>query len=224
MQIYVLPSLLAADFGHLEDGARLAETAGGDLLHLDIMDGHFVPNLSMGPAVVAMARRCVSMPLSVHLMLSRPDLYLDAFTEAGANTIQIHVEAECDVSDALEQIAAHGLRRGLVLNPATPADALTPYLDQVDEILCMTVNPGYGGQSFMQDVLPKIKTLRTTLEARGYHSVDIMVDGGIAADTTAECAAAGANAFVAGSSLYGAPDMRAAIDALRKAASAAFNL
>lgn len=223
MQIYVLPSLLAADFGHLEAAARLAETAGGDLLHLDIMDGHFVPNLSMGPDVVAMARRAVSLPLSVHLMLSHPDQYLDAFARAGASTLQIHVEAACDVAAALERIGELGLRKGLTLNPATPVTDALPFLAQVDELLCMTVHPGYGGQSFMPEVLPKIRALRAALDAHGRHEVDIMVDGGITAATAAQCARAGANAFVAGSALYRADDMSAAIQELRAAAAAALN-
>lgn len=219
MQIKILPSLLAADFGNLEREARRAEEAGADALHLDIMDGHFVPNISMGPDVVAMARAAVSIPLSVHLMLSRPQDYLRRFRDAGADSLLIHVEARCDARRALETIRALGMAAGITLNPATSGREALPYLDLCDEILCMSVQPGYGGQSFMPGVIPKIKALREATKGSGRATPDILVDGGIDNATVVPCAEAGANAFVAGTSLFREADMTAAVAALRKAAA-----
>ena len=217
--IRILPSLLAADTGRLADEARRAEAAGADALHLDIMDGHFVPNISFGPDVVAMARRTVRIPLNVHLMLSRPDLYAERFAKAGADTIQIHAEAECDVAETLRAIRALGARPAVVANPETPADALAPFLPLADEVLCMTVHPGYGGQAFMDEVLPKVARVVELLRAAGRaESVPVMVDGGVARGTVGACAAAGARSFVAGSALFHAPDMAAETAALRAAA------
>ena len=221
MNIEILPSLLAADSGHLADGARRAETAGGDALHVDIMDGHFVPNLSFGPDVVAAVRRAVTFRLNVHLMLTHPDRYAQRFAEAGADAISFHVEAECDVAATLAAIRGFDLPAGLVLKPATSADAIRPFLGQFDFVLVMTVEPGYGGQSFMADMLPKIREVRAIAEREAQTPFPIMVDGGIGAATAARCAAAGATQFVAGNSLYSAPDMGAAVAAMRAAAQAA---
>jgi len=222
MRIQILPSLLAADVGYLADGARAAERAGGDALHLDIMDAHFVPNLSMGPTVVEMARRTVSIPLSVHLMMSRPDRYARRFIEAGAHSLLIHIEADCDVAATLDEIRGLGARPGITLNPGTAAEQVFPVLDRVDEILCMTVEPGYGGQSFLAGVLPKIRALRDRAREAGRDEVDLLVDGGINHETAARCAAHGANAFVAGTFLYGSSDMAAEIARLRSGAEGAF--
>jgi ribulose-phosphate 3-epimerase len=222
MNIRVLPSLLAADIGNLAAEARRAETAGADGLHIDVMDGHFVPNISLGPTVVEMAKRTVEIPLSVHLMLSRPDQYITRFIEAGADQLMIHIEAECDVPQSLERIRELGAVPGITLNPETPAELVYPVLGKVGEILCMTVHPGYGGQSFMPDVLPKIERIRRRIRETG-DSASILVDGGIGAATAAECAAVGADTFIAGTSLYSLADMARGIADLRRAATSAYS-
>ena len=221
MEIRILPSLLAADVGHLENAARKAEAAGADALHLDIMDGVFVPNLSMGPAVVKMARRCVKIPLSVHLMLMYPDRYVDRFIEAGADSVLIHIEADCDVPETLRAIRDGGARPGITLNPGTPAAAIAGLYPLVDEVLCMTVEPGYGGQSFMREVLPKIRRVRDAAAAAGKPDLDLMVDGGVDLDTAADCTRHGANLLVAGTALYGADDMARDVRAMRERAAGA---
>jgi len=221
MKIQILPSLLAADFGRLSDEILRAESSGADALHLDIMDAHFVPNLSFGPDVVALSRRVApGFYRHVHLMMTRPDLYLEPFARAGAQTIQIHVEADCDVHDALVSIRALGLRAAVALNPETPSEVVYPYLREVDELLVMTVHPGYGGQSFIEDCLPKITEIRRHASQIGLDSLDIMVDGGISDKTAPLAAAAGANQFVAGSHLFRQSDMSAAVAALRASITA----
>ena len=218
MKVKILPSLLAADFGTLRSEAVRAEESGADALHIDIMDAHFVPNLSMGPDVVKMADSAVRIPLSVHLMMSRPDKYLDVFIDAGADTLFVHAEVECDIAAMLEHIRNRGIRPGLTLNPETPAESVFPHLDNAEEILCMTVYPGYGGQKFMAEVIPKIEAVRQRSEIEQLKP-DIMVDGGIDCETAPLCAAAGANAFVAGTSLYRAEDMSSMISEMRRKAS-----
>ena len=211
MKTQILPSLLAADFGRLADEILRAEASGTEALHLDVMDAHFVPNLSFGPDVVALAARTApGFYRNVHLMMTRPDLYLEAFAKAGAQTIQIHVEADCDIHTELKRIRAMGLKNAIVINPETPVEHLFPYLDEIDEALVMTVHPGYGGQKFIEDCMPKVETLR-----RMRPNLDIMVDGGINAETALIAAKAGANQFVAGSYLFKQADMKAAVDAMR---------
>lgn len=221
-RVKILPSLLAGDFGRLADSAAAAERCGGDELHIDIMDAHFVPNLSMGPDVVRMARRTVGIPLSVHLMMSRPDIYAGAFIEAGADALLIHLEAECDVAAVLRGIRAAGAAAGLTLNPETPVEPLFDFVEYLDQVLFMTVHPGFGGQKFIPQTLEKIEAFAKFLRGRpAAGGMDILVDGGIDFETGAAAAGAGANALVAGSFLYRAPDMAAAVAGLREKAEAA---
>ncbi len=223
MNIFILPSLLAADIGQLAQEASRAQHAGADALHLDIMDGHFVPNISMGPAVVAMAKRTVSLPLNVHLMLTHPDQYIEPFVEAGSHTISIHIESSCDVPATLRKIRTAGVRPGITLNPGTPAEAIFPVLEYVEEVLVMTVRPGYGGQAFMPEPLMTIRKIREyCASAKRLQEMTIMVDGGINGETAQQCAAAGANAFVAGTYLYGADDMTDRIQDLRASTTSTF--
>jgi ribulose-phosphate 3-epimerase len=211
-KLQILPSLLGADFGRLADEIKRAEESGADALHLDIMDAHFVPNLSFGPDVVALARRVApDFYRNVHLMMTRPDLYLEKFAAAGAQTIQIHVEAQCDVAETLTRIRALGLRNAIVINPETPVEKLEPYLDMVDEALVMTVHPGYGGQKFITECLAKVSRLRSVRP-----ELDIMVDGGVNGETAVMAASAGANMLVAGSYLFGKENMKEAVDDMRR--------
>lgn len=214
--IIIAPSILAADFSQLAEEIRAVEAAGADWIHCDIMDGHFVDNISFGPAVVATVRKLTQLPLDVHLMIEHADHYVPRFVEAGANSITVHVEPEAnhDVTKTLTQIRDGDCRAGLTLNPATPFETLEPHLASIDLLLIMTVHPGFGGQSFRADQMEKVRRAREWRDVNGAN-YDIEVDGGINADTAAVSIANGANALVAGTSIFRAPDYATAIRNLR---------
>jgi len=204
----IAPSLLASDFGRFAHEAARVQRSSAEWLHLDIMDGHFVPNISFGPQVVADLRPRTRLHFDVHLMLSRPDRYVDAFVKAGADRITVHVEAQQDVGATLKAIRAAGLPAGLALNPDCDPSRALPYLDRADLVLCMTVFPGFGGQSFMPSVLESVRTLAEERQRTGL-AFRIEVDGGVNLETGALCREAGADTLVAGTSFYKAADRRA---------------
>ncbi len=218
--IELAPSILSADFAHLAEQAQAAVAGGGTLLHVDVMDGHFVPNLTIGPPVVASLRKATQVPLDCHLMIENPDQYIPAFAEAGADWISVHQEACRHLHRTLELIRSHGARVGVVLNPATPVDTLSEVLSLVDYVLVMSVNPGFGGQKFIPGALDKMRQLAGLRQARrlGFR---IEVDGGIALDTVGDAVRAGAEILVAGNAVFGKGDPKANAQKLLKAAAEA---
>lgn len=213
------PSILSADFAHL--GAAIAEVErhGADWIHIDVMDGHFVPNLTMGPVVVAACRRVTTLPLDVHLMVERPEPLLEAFVRAGADSLTLHVEATPHIHRAIQQVRALGVRVGVALNPGTPVALVEPVLPLVDLVLVMTVNPGFSGQRFLPEVLPKVRAVRQRLDEVNPTAL-VQVDGGINAETLPQALAAGAQVFVAASAVFEHPEgIGAGIQALRAAMS-----
>ena len=215
--ILIAPSLLSVDFGRMAEGLRLVEKAGADLHHVDVMDGHFVPNLSIGPPVVQAVAKNAKIPLDCHLMVTDPVTYAERFAKMGAWGVTFHIEVSKDPAETARILRSMGVRPAVAINPPTPVEALEPALEHVDMILVMSVNPGFGGQKFMPEVLAKVEALRR----RYGYSKHIQMDGGIASDTIAACAAAGANVLVAGTAIYGAKDPAAAIRDLRERAERA---
>ena len=214
MVVKLAPSILSADFSCLEAEIKKVEAAGADMIHVDVMDGHFVPNITIGPLVVQGARKCTKLPLDVHLMIENPDRYIPDFAKAGADIITIQVEAAKDLEADLELINQNNVKPGVVVNPDTPVDSVFHVLDKVCMVLLMTVNPGFEGQKFMPEVLSKIKKLRSEIRNRKLN-VDIEVDGGINPETASQAVKAGANVLVAGSAIYHAKDYKAVIKKLK---------
>jgi len=214
-QVRIAPSILSADFARLGEQVQAAEAAGADMIHVDVMDGQFVPNITVGPLVVAAVRSVTTLPLDVHLMIVHPERYLQAFAEAGADLLTVHPEATVHLHRTLEQIRGLGVRPGVALNPATPEDVLEYVLPYLDLILVMTVNPGFGGQAFIPEMLRKLAAVHQMTQALS-REVLLSVDGGIDVETAPQVVAQGANVLVAGSAIYGAPEgVAAAVQALR---------
>jgi ribulose-phosphate 3-epimerase len=217
--VRIAPSILSADFAHLAAELESVERGGADWLHVDVMDGRFVPNITIGPLIVQAVKRSTSLPLDVHLMIVEPERYAADFVRAGAATVGVHVETCPHLHRSLGQIREAGARACAVLNPATPAQAVEPVLGDLDQVLVMTVNPGFGGQKFIASMLAKIQQLRRWIDERGL-DVALEVDGGIGPETIGAAARAGADVFVAGTAVFGARDRAAAIAELRRAAGA----
>ena len=216
----IAPSILSADFTRLGEEVKAVEKAGADYIHIDVMDGHFVPNITIGPLVVKAVRRVTKLPLDVHLMISDPDSFIDEFSEAGADILTIHAETVNPLNRTVHHIREKGVKSGVSLNPATTLDCLEYILEELDMVLLMTVNPGFEGQEFISAVVPKIRRLKETIDKRGLN-VEIEVDGGIAPGTIGQVYSAGASVFVAGSAIFYSEDYEKTIRLMREVISAA---
>ncbi len=215
MDIKISPSMLASDYANLERELKKCEDGGADLIHLDVMDGHFVPNISIGAPVIAAMKKVCNIPFDVHLMISNPYFYIDDFVKAGADIITFHTECDSDISKTIDKIITSGCKAALAVKPGTDIEAVYPYLDRLSMVLVMTVEPGFGGQSFMESTMPKIEKLRAKCP-----SLDIQVDGGINANTVKIAGKAGANVMVAGSAVFNSEDPKEAIKTLKQNALA----
>ncbi|MEK4522636.1 ribulose-phosphate 3-epimerase [Psychrobacillus sp. FSL W7-1493] len=214
--VKIAPSILAANFAKLGEEVLEVEKAGAELIHIDVMDGHFVPNITMGPIVVEALRPLTNLPLDVHLMIENADQYIEAFAKAGADYITVHVEASPHLHRTIQLIRSFGVKPGVVLNPHTPVESIMHVLEDVDMVLFMTVNPGFGGQKFIHSVIPKVKQLSQIIQDRNL-SIEIEIDGGVNEDTIIPCVEAGATILVAGSAVYNAPDKGKALKRIKAA-------
>lgn len=203
--IKISPSILSSDYGNLSSELKRMEACGADMLHIDVMDGHFVPNITLGAPIVKCIRKSSTLPFDVHLMISDPYKYIPDFVNAGSDIITFHAEADSDIEKTIDLILASGKKAGLSVKPKTPVEAVYPYLDKLSMVLVMTVEPGFGGQSFMEDMMPKVSAVRSEIDRRGLN-VDIQVDGGINKDTISIAAKAGANVFVSGNAIFSSDD------------------
>ncbi len=216
--IKISPSILSSDYGNLSSELKRMEACGADMLHIDVMDGHFVPNITLGAPIVKCIRKSSDLPFDVHLMISDPYKYIPDFVSAGSDIITFHAEADSDIEKTIDLILASGKKAGLSVKPKTPVEAVYPYLDKLSMVLVMTVEPGFGGQSFMEDMMPKVSAVRSEIDRRGL-DVDIQVDGGINKDTISIAAKAGANVFVSGNAIFSSDDAEKTIADFKARAS-----
>lgn len=216
--IKISPSILSSDYGNLSSELKRMEACGADMLHIDVMDGHFVPNITLGAPIVKCIRKSSTLPFDVHLMISDPYKYIPDFVNAGSDIITFHAEADSDIEKTIDLILASGKKAGLSVKPKTPVESVYPYLDKLSMVLVMTVEPGFGGQSFMEDMMPKVSAVRSEIDRRGL-DVDIQVDGGINKDTISIAAKAGANVFVSGNAIFSSGDAEKTIADFKARAS-----
>lgn len=219
--IKISPSILSCDYGKMAEELKCMEDCGAELMHIDVMDGHFVPNITLGAPVCKCIKKYTSVPFDVHLMISEPLKYIDDFCKAGADIICFHTESDSDIDETLNKIKENGVKCALAIKPKTPASAVLPYLEKLDMVLVMTVEPGFGGQSFMADMMPKVREIRDEINKRGLN-IDIEVDGGISKDTISIASSAGANVFVSGSALFSASDRKKTMDTFKQLAKEAY--